>query len=94
MPHLFTLDMRTVTALSLAVLFAGLLAPVAVGQGSSESAPSSAEITYERGDVVRVPAPVGFDPASLGMGRPVSGGGFSAVRVLPRRTTPQDVNRV
>jgi len=95
-------NLRAVFALAIVLLVSGIVVPCALAQGSAQevaqgagvasSEETSTEITYERGDVVRVPAPVGFNPSSLGMGRPMSGGGFSAARVLPRRTTPQDVN--
>lgn len=48
--------------------------------------PSSASMgqsgTYERGETVKVPAPVGFDASKLGFGRPVGGSSFSTVEVV------------
>ena len=48
--------------------------------------------TYERGDRVRTPAPIGFSNSQLGMGRPVDGSAFSVVQVVPNERRIESVS--
>ena len=64
-----------VTALLLATLF--LVPSAATGQ----------EATYERGETIRVPAPVGFDASQLGRGKPIRGSSFSSIDVAQSHGT-------
>lgn len=67
------LSVAALWSLLTAVAFSVLLVPRARSQ----------EATYEPGETIQVPAPVGFSSSKLGVGKPVGGSSFSTVEVVP-----------
>lgn len=48
----------------------------------SPSSANGQSRTYERGETVQVPAPIGFSDSKLGVGKPVGGSSFSTTEVV------------
>jgi hypothetical protein len=60
----------------LGILILGLLGVLSPSSVNGQSK------TYERGETVQVPAPIGFSDSKLGVGKPVGGSSFSTTEVV------------